>query len=128
MAVSLGQDRLLLFSRRLRPEEVVGTGEPPVVSVLLRRRSLVVFADRAYADHLHGVDDLTRRREPPLPPEAAASSSDAECGCCTEVVGSAKTPCANLAEARAYQGEVLRVERRRVSLTFRWWEDSVASC
>lgn len=54
--LSCGQDRLVHFERRLRPGDV-GTArhQRPVASVLLRRRSLLVFSGEAYINHTHAI-------------------------------------------------------------------------
>jgi alkylated DNA repair protein alkB family protein 6 len=55
--LSLGSDCVLSFRRNL-PAEMIGTAfAGDVCSVLLRRRSLLVFEKEAYADFKHGIAD-----------------------------------------------------------------------
>ncbi|KAJ8600078.1 hypothetical protein CTAYLR_001893 [Chrysophaeum taylorii] len=94
--LSCGQDRLVYFAKRLRPAQVgtpLDTG--PVASVLLRRRSLLVFKNDAYIHHTHEIEPTK-----------------------LEVVGT-KAPCINLRLAEAHEGDQIPVVARRLSFTLR---------
>eukprot|EP00879_Flechtneria_rotunda_P025696 GHRR01027333.1.p1 GENE.GHRR01027333.1~~GHRR01027333.1.p1 ORF type:complete len:195 (+),score=33.59 GHRR01027333.1:761-1345(+) len=54
--LSLGSPAVLRFWRK-QPEGGTG-GLPPLASVLLMPRSLLVFQDEAYQDCLHGIDEV----------------------------------------------------------------------
>ena len=88
--MSLGSPAIM----RLAPRSREGGGFKPCQEVVLQRRSMVVFTDAAYSDHLHAI------------------SEDHE-----EVVG-ASAPCENLAAAGVAVGEVLP-RTLRISLTIR---------
>ena len=61
--ISLGSRCVLRFHRRVEttmaPDERRALNETPVVSLILPPRSAVVFADAAYAGHLHGIRAVT---------------------------------------------------------------------
>ncbi|CAN0045812.1 unnamed protein product, partial [Phaeothamnion confervicola] len=92
--MSLASDAVMTFAPRLDAAQIGVSDAGPVQSLLLRRRSLVVFAGDAYAKFLHAV--------------AAADE---------EIVGKV-APCVNREAAAAEDGEVVR-RGRRVSLTIR---------
>lgn len=93
--LSCGQDRLMYFRPRLRPSQVGEATDAPLASVLLRRRSLVVFSGDAYINQTHGIDAVH-----------------------AEVVGG-NAPCANLDVARAANGDTILVRNFRLSFTLR---------
>ena len=66
--VSLGADAVMQFTPHARLLE--GGGKAPCVRVFLPRRSLLLFAEEAYTDYLHGIaaqpaDDLRSEGEAP---------------------------------------------------------------
>lgn len=91
--LSCGQDRLMYFRPRLRPSQVGQVVDAPSASVLLRRRSLVVFSGDAYINQTHGIDAVH-----------------------AEVVGAT---CANLDLACAHDGDRIDVGNYRLSFTLR---------
>jgi len=93
--LSLGGTAVMTFAPRVQPGAVGLVDGRPVAEVILRPRSLVVFREEAYLDHLHAI---------------AASHSDE--------VGAA-APVANLESAGARLGEVIARPAVRLSLTFR---------
>lgn len=54
--LSCGADCVMTFSRRLAPEEVGVVAPSVACTVVLRRRSLLVFSGAAYAAHTHAID------------------------------------------------------------------------
>lgn len=95
--ISIGGDAIMHFAPRVPAGDI---GKPGVVSgtqasVVLRERSLLVFADDAYSRMLHGINAVAE-----------------------EVVGAEGAPVLNEAAAGAPHGSVIR-RRLRVSLTFR---------
>jgi alkylated DNA repair protein alkB family protein 6 len=86
--LSLGSPAVMRFRRKAD-----GAAAPPALSVVLPPRSLLVFADDAYRDCLHGID------------AAAEEALDASV--------------ANAGAGGAAPGEALRRSGERVSLTFR---------
>lgn len=94
--ISCGQDRLVYFAKRLQPSEVgTAVDAGPVMSVLLRRRSLLVFKGDAYIEYTHSIEP-TR----------------------IEVVD-ARAPCANACMAHVRKGDCICVTSRRLSFTLR---------
>ena len=54
--LSCGADCVMTFARRLAPEEVGVVAPSVACTVVLRRRSLLVFSGSAYAAHTHAID------------------------------------------------------------------------
>eukprot|EP00039_Didymoeca_costata_P013476 m.205620 g.205620 ORF g.205620 m.205620 type:complete len:281 (-) comp15786_c0_seq11:6736-7578(-) len=97
--LSLGSDCILSFRPLLKTKDIGIKNDSPVLSVVLPRRSLVVFSKEAYTDYMHGIEAV---RE-----ESIDFCEDAK-----------PRPIANLNESIYKPGD--KIERGdRVSLTFR---------
>ena len=56
--ISIGNEVLLYFKRRLSTHQIGMVENPVVLQVLLENGSLVVFSDDAYAEYCHGIDHV----------------------------------------------------------------------
>lgn len=95
--LSLGSDAIMHFSPRIAAEDIgrPGVDSSPLASLVLRERCLVVFADDAYSNLLHGIDALSE-----------------------ENVGECGAPVINAHLVETPEGTIIR-RKFRVSLTFR---------
>ncbi|CAM9661728.1 unnamed protein product [Discosporangium mesarthrocarpum] len=57
--LSLGSDAIMHFSPRVRADEIGRVDTDPVSSLVLRRRCLVVFTEKAYTELLHSIDAVS---------------------------------------------------------------------
>ncbi|KAJ1461663.1 hypothetical protein M885DRAFT_457014 [Pelagophyceae sp. CCMP2097] len=95
--LSCGADCVVVFSRRLSTAQIGVEPDVPTCSVVLRRRSLLVFRDDAYVTHTHAI-------------QRGAEST----------IGSAADgPCINCEFAGVCKGDAVVRDTRRVSFTVR---------
>lgn len=92
--ISCGCDRIVRFKKRLKPCQVGGDVQIRETSILLRRRSLLIFRDSAYIHHTHSI-------EPAFFAETVEET------------------CANAKLAGACVGDEIEVDSRRLSFTLR---------
>jgi alkylated DNA repair protein alkB family protein 6 len=55
--LSLESDCCMTFKPKLRPSEIGVRADGEVMSVLLQRRSLFIFSNDLYTNHMHGISD-----------------------------------------------------------------------
>lgn len=121
VTVSLGSPALMSFRRAVATDEIgpETAAAAPVMSLVLRPRSLVLFFGEAYR-MLHAIHPGPSNKVPspfgeaPAAPGDPSSTTGADAAAAAAVYG----PCANLEAAAAAPGETI-ARGPRVSLTFR---------